>query len=63
MVLFVEVRPNLLSGESERFLLEDVSQVVFKINKFLIYLLGLLCALYLSLHSYTHMRITSQVEV
>lgn len=27
MVLFVEVRPNMLSGESERFLLEDVSQV------------------------------------
>ncbi|XP_030926916.1 uncharacterized protein LOC115953417 isoform X2 [Quercus lobata] len=27
VVLFVEVRPNLLSGESERFLLEDVSQV------------------------------------
>ncbi|KAL2330516.1 hypothetical protein Fmac_018097 [Flemingia macrophylla] len=27
MVLFVEVRPNLLSGESEKFLLEDISQV------------------------------------
>ncbi|PON45599.1 PRC-barrel-like [Trema orientale] len=27
VVLLVEVRPNLLSGESERFLLEDVSQV------------------------------------
>ncbi|KAF3447901.1 hypothetical protein FNV43_RR08608 [Rhamnella rubrinervis] len=27
VVLFVEVRTNLLSGESERFLLEDVSQV------------------------------------
>ncbi|KAI9108070.1 hypothetical protein K1719_020943 [Acacia pycnantha] len=27
VVLFVEVRPNLLSGESERFLLEDISQV------------------------------------
>lgn len=27
VVLVVEVRPNLLSGESERFLLEDVSQV------------------------------------
>lgn len=49
MVLFVEVRPNLFSGESERFLLEDVSQVVFKINKLLISLLGLFRALYLSL--------------
>ncbi|KAK7287085.1 hypothetical protein RIF29_00114 [Crotalaria pallida] len=27
MVLFVEVRPNLLSGDSEKFLLEDISQV------------------------------------
>ncbi|KAJ7950131.1 PRC-barrel-like [Quillaja saponaria] len=27
MVLLIEVRPNLLSGESERFLLEDVSKV------------------------------------
>uniref|UniRef100_A0A2N9FT64 PRC-barrel domain-containing protein n=1 Tax=Fagus sylvatica TaxID=28930 RepID=A0A2N9FT64_FAGSY len=27
LVLFLEVRQNLLSGESERFLLEDVSQV------------------------------------
>lgn len=27
--MFVEVRSNLLSGESERFLLEDVSQVFF----------------------------------
>ncbi|KAK9289418.1 hypothetical protein L1049_007573 [Liquidambar formosana] len=27
VVLVVEVRPNLLSGELERFLLEDVSQV------------------------------------
>lgn len=27
MVLVVEVRPNLLSGESERLLLEDISQV------------------------------------
>ncbi|GMN40624.1 hypothetical protein TIFTF001_009850 [Ficus carica] len=27
VVLFLEVRPNLLSGECERFLLEDVSQV------------------------------------
>lgn len=27
VVLFVEVRPNLLSGESESLLLEDVSQV------------------------------------
>ncbi|KAL5738950.1 hypothetical protein ACOSP7_027900 [Xanthoceras sorbifolium] len=27
VVLVVEVRPNLLSGEAERFLLEDVSQV------------------------------------
>ncbi|RDX77727.1 hypothetical protein CR513_42100, partial [Mucuna pruriens] len=26
MVLFVEVRPNLLSGDSEKFLLEDISQ-------------------------------------
>ena len=43
VVLFVEVRPNLLSGESERFFLEDISQVlevwnqgimfsIFKIN-------------------------------
>lgn len=29
MVLTVEVRPNLLSGEPERFLLEDVRQVKF----------------------------------
>lgn len=27
MVLFVEVRPNLLSGDSEKILLEDISQV------------------------------------
>ncbi|KAF7845210.1 uncharacterized protein G2W53_002115 [Senna tora] len=27
VVLFVEVRPNLLSGDSERFLLEDINQV------------------------------------
>ncbi|CAJ1812206.1 unnamed protein product [Sphenostylis stenocarpa] len=27
VVLFVEVRPNLLSGDSEKFLLEDISQV------------------------------------
>ncbi|KAI4353563.1 hypothetical protein L6164_002502 [Bauhinia variegata] len=27
VVLFVEVRPNLLSGDSERFLLEDIRQV------------------------------------
>ncbi|KAG4992833.1 uncharacterized protein LOC114425476 [Glycine soja] len=27
MVLFVEVRPNLLSGDSEKFLLEDISQI------------------------------------
>ncbi|XP_027351553.1 uncharacterized protein LOC113862651 isoform X2 [Abrus precatorius] len=27
MVLFAEVRPNLLSGDSEKFLLEDISQV------------------------------------
>ncbi|KAG4922248.1 uncharacterized protein LOC114396747 [Glycine soja] len=27
MVLFVEVRPNLLSGDSEKFLLDDISQV------------------------------------
>ncbi|XLS55751.1 hypothetical protein HN51_005506 [Arachis hypogaea] len=27
MVLFVEVRPNLLSGDADKFLLEDISQV------------------------------------
>lgn len=27
MVLVIEVRPNLLSGELERFLLKDVSRV------------------------------------
>lgn len=29
VVLVVEVRPNLLSGEPERLLLEDISQAFF----------------------------------
>lgn len=32
LVLVVDVKPNLLSGESERFLLKDISRVLLLVS-------------------------------